>query len=318
MNNLNFIKQYQINNVDLLDRISNTYKNTNNESFQKINELKGNNTDEDIILFKKEIGNIIGDYVNSFKEIFQNLNPFGFTEKQFPIIHYQLKDNMNPLFDLNNTGKVDYQDRCLTFILCIDSCNEGGINFVYQNQQVNLNKGDILIFPSHFTYGYKHISPSTRSNILVTGYLPFLDKQNPYKDAPKVKYMGHVNENVDKKPEPEHNVTNTVFDDSINTPNYDSPDNQWRWQNDIIDKDKQDIEYVSSSSNEEVQPTINSFNVEATSNNNPWEKWSSESEENSNWNNNESLPPKHSMVNEQEKPKDMLKWSDIKWEDTKN
>jgi len=75
-------------------------------------------------------------------------------------------DHISYIFDGNEKGIP-----CLSFVGVLNDDYEGG-NFVLNDKEYNLHKGDLIIFPSNFMYPHyvKEVTKGTRYSIVCWGY----------------------------------------------------------------------------------------------------------------------------------------------------
>lgn len=113
---------------------------------------------------------------------------FSYIEK-YPSIQYIKKIYFDKIFNIQkylpgqgfkgwhteNTGEVYNKNRCLVWMIYLNSVDDGGTEFMnYPNQKAE--KGKLLIWPAYFTHVHRGEVSYTKTKYILTGW--YLHKDN--------------------------------------------------------------------------------------------------------------------------------------------
>lgn len=70
------------------------------------------------------------------------------------------------------TSHIDMMNRVLTYTIYLNDVDEGGeTEFLYQHKRYPARRGDVLIFPAHFTHTHRGNPPLSNDKYIITGWL---------------------------------------------------------------------------------------------------------------------------------------------------
>ena len=72
-------------------------------------------------------------------------------------------------------GYVGNDKRFLTFMTYLNTLDEGGTEFLYQNLKVPANKGLTIIWPTDWTHTHKGVISKTQEKYIITGWFSFYE-----------------------------------------------------------------------------------------------------------------------------------------------
>lgn len=83
-------------------------------------------------------------------------------------------------------GAGTHMRRVLVYTLYLNNVEEGGeTEFLYQQKRYPAQKGDICIFPAHFTHPHRGNPPLSGEKYIMTGWIESVDIPNNMKLIPK-------------------------------------------------------------------------------------------------------------------------------------
>ncbi len=68
------------------------------------------------------------------------------------------------------TGKKEYINRMLVWMIYLNDVEDGGTEFLYQNHKVDAEQGKLLIWPAEWTHTHRGIISDTKTKYILTGW----------------------------------------------------------------------------------------------------------------------------------------------------
>ena len=148
---------------------------------------KNNNVDysnkksKELIFTPNNFFNTFPNYTNLLQECLMNyIGKYEYANKvaKFSVnsnvkIQYYNKDEGFKNFHCENDGFSYFVKRHLVFMTYLNSVEDGGTEFKYQNLITPAKKGLTLIWPTDFTHTHRGIISKTKEKYIVTGWYTF-------------------------------------------------------------------------------------------------------------------------------------------------
>ena len=175
---IEFIREYQINDLDLCDQIIDHCKNEYEKGNTKAGVFSVGITDkkikdsEDLTLVNKELRNRYHSYLDTFiKDYieFIDLDSYNgvLTYDTYPNIQWYKPNSGYHAWHIDSNE----EKRAVTFITYLNDVPDGGTEFKLQNKLVKAKKGKTVIFPASITHIHRGQISKTSNKYILTGWL---------------------------------------------------------------------------------------------------------------------------------------------------
>ena len=177
MSTYNFIETYNIpddicNNFIKYYKKNKEYKaqgsvagNVVNKNIKDSTEVHFYNQSQEkfILKFFNLLSNAVNSYINKYK-IISNLH----TEIVHNIQHYKKKAGyFKEHYEKENLNTID---RELVYMLYCNDVKNGGTYFPFQDKKIECIKGNLILWPAHFTHPHHGIISDEEEKYIVTGW----------------------------------------------------------------------------------------------------------------------------------------------------
>jgi|TARA_R100000149_G_scaffold66109_2_gene43287 hypothetical protein len=122
--------------------------------------------------YRSHLQDCLLSYIDKYKHV-NDMNSFNVNEP-YNIQKYPIGGGFKKWHFENSSAKNER--RCLVFMTYLNTVEDGGTEFKYQNITSPAIKGLTLIWPAHWTHTHKGQISNTKEKIIVTGWYRFNER----------------------------------------------------------------------------------------------------------------------------------------------
>ena len=167
---------------DLCDKVVHFFNN-NSERQKPDDECKGKKSSEIVLTRKDDIfleyDHHLSRVLNSYLEKYKYSNSVAKfkTSPTIKIQYYKPGEGFKE-FHFENDGNEDSIQRHLVFMTYLNTVENAGTEFLYQETKLEAIKGSTIIWPAIWTHTHKGIVYTEKDKMIITGWLNFDKKVN--------------------------------------------------------------------------------------------------------------------------------------------